>query len=228
MATKLPLGNCSPVATLDLLLQQSDFVTLHVPETQQTRGMFGQAQIRRMKMGAYLLNNARGSVVDIPALAEALKDGHLGGAAVDVYPEEPEANSSEGFKTALQGLPNTILTPHIGGSTLEAQEAIGREVATSLTRFARTGATTGSVNFPAVEMGLTPGTFRLINVHHNVPGVLRDVNKLVSDQSANIHAQLLSTNSDIGYLLMDLDNNVTEAVVEQMKKLSTTISARAI
>jgi D-3-phosphoglycerate dehydrogenase len=228
VATKLPLGNCSPVASLDLLLQQSDFVTLHVPETAQTKGMFGQTQIRRMKLGAFLLNNARGSVVDIEALAAGIKDGHLGGAAVDVYPEEPEANSSEGFTSPLQGLPNMILTPHIGGSTLEAQEAIGREVATSLTRFARTGTTTGSVNFPSVEMGLTPGTFRLVNVHHNVPGVLRDVNKLVSDQSANIHAQVLSTNSDIGYLVMDLDNNVTDAVVEAMKKLPTTIVARAI
>ena len=228
VATKLPLGNCSPVASLELLLQQSDFVTLHVPETPQTKGMFGQAQIRRMKLGAYLLNNARGTVVDIDALAAALKDGHLGGAAVDVYPEEPVANSSEGFKTPLQGLGNVILTPHIGGSTLEAQEAIGREVATSLTRFARSGATTGTVNFPIVELPLTPGTFRLVNVHHNVPGVLRDVNKLVSDQSANIHAQMLSTNSDIGYLIMDLDNNVTEAVVEAMRKLPTTIVARAI
>ena len=121
-----------------------------------------------------------------------------------------------------------ILTPHIGGSTLEAQEAIGREVATSLTRFARSGATTGSVNFPSVELGLTRGTFRLVNVHHNVPGVLRDVNKTVADQSANIHAQVLSTNSDIGYLVMDLDNNVTEAVCEAMKKLPTTIVARAL
>ncbi len=228
VATKLPLGNCSPVRSLELLLQQSDFVTLHVPETAQTRGMFGQTQLRLMKKGSFLLNNARGTVVDIAALAAALKDGHLGGAAVDVYPEEPEANSSEGFTSPLQGLPNTILTPHIGGSTLEAQEAIGREVATSLTRFARSGATIGSVNFPTVELPLTPGTFRLVNVHHNVPGVLRDVNKLVSDQSANIHAQVLSTNSDIGYLVMDLDNNVTSAVVEAMKKLPTTIVARAI
>ncbi len=228
VATKLPLGNCSPVSSLDLLLQQSDFVTLHVPETAQTKGMFGEAQIRRMKLGSFLLNNARGTVVDIDALAAAMKDGHLGGAAVDVYPDEPEANSAEGFKTPLQGLSNMILTPHIGGSTLEAQEAIGREVATSLTRFARTGTTISSVNFPAVEMALTAGTYRLINVHHNVPGVLRDVNKLVSDQSANIHAQVLSTNSDIGYLVMDLDNNVTDAVVEAMKQLSTTIVARAI
>ncbi len=228
VATKLPLGNCSPVATLDQLLQMSDFVTLHVPETAQTKGMIGEAQLKRMKLGAYLLNNARGTVVDIDALAAALKAGHVGGAAVDVYPDEPEANSSEGFQSPLQGMPNTILTPHIGGSTLEAQEAIGREVATSLTKFARSGTTLGSVNFPGVELLRTGGTHRLVNVHHNVPGVLRDVNKLVSDQNANIHAQVLSTNADIGYLVMDLDNPVNEEVVDAMRKLSSTIVARAI
>ena len=228
VATKLPLGNCQPAATLEALLQQSDFVTVHVPETPQTKGMMNQAMLMQMKPGAFLINNARGTVVEIPALVEALKAGHLGGAAVDVYPEEPEANSAQGFTTPLQGLKNVILTPHIGGSTLEAQEAIGREVATSLTRFARTGATTGSVNFPPVELAVTPGTFRLVNVHHNVPGVLRDVNKIVSDESANIHAQVLSTNADIGYLVMDLDNNVTEAVCAGMKKLSTTIVARTL
>jgi D-3-phosphoglycerate dehydrogenase len=226
--TKLPLGNCQPSPTLEALLHQSDFVTLHVPETPQTKGMIGAPQLSQMKPGSFLINNARGTVVDLPALVEALKRGHLGGAAVDVYPEEPEANSAKGFSTPLQGLKNVILTPHIGGSTLEAQEAIGREVATSLTRFAHTGATTGSVNFPAVELPPTPGTFRLVNVHHNVPGVLRDVNKIVSDQSANIHAQVLSTNSDIGYLVMDLDNNVTREVTEAMRKLPTTIVARAL
>jgi D-3-phosphoglycerate dehydrogenase len=228
VTTKLPLGNCQPVPTLDALLQQADFVTLHVPETAHTRGMFGAAQLAQMKPGSFLINNARGTVVDIPSLVEALKSGRLGGAAIDVYPEEPEANSAEGFATPLQGLKNVILTPHIGGSTLEAQEAIGREVATSLTRFARSGATTGSVNFPAVELGFTPGTWRLVNVHHNVPGVLRDVNKIVSDHSANIHSQVLSTNSDIGYLVMDLDNNVTEAVCAGMRKLPTTIVARSL
>ncbi len=228
VGTKLPLGNCQPVATLEALLQQADFVTVHVPETAQTRGMFNAAQLKQMKPGAFLINNARGTVVEIPALVDALKSGHLGGAAVDVYPEEPEANSAEGFKTPLQGLKNVILTPHIGGSTLEAQEAIGREVATTLTRFARSGATSGSVNFPSVELAPTPGTFRLVNVHHNVPGVLRDVNKIVSDESANIHAQVLSTNADIGYLVMDLDNNVAEAVCAGMNKLTTTIVARVL
>jgi D-3-phosphoglycerate dehydrogenase len=228
VATKLPLGNCQPVPTLEGLLEQSDFVTVHVPETQQTKGMFGEPQLKAMKAGAFLINNARGTVVQIPALVDALKSGHLGGAAVDVYPEEPEANSANGFTTPLQGLKNVILTPHIGGSTLEAQEAIGREVATSLTRFARSGATTGAVNFPAVELQPTPGTFRLVNVHQNVPGVLRDVNKIVGDESANIHAQVLSTNADIGYLVMDLDSNASMGVVEAMKKLSTTIVARTL
>ncbi len=228
IAAKLPLGNSQPVRTLDLLLEQSDFVTFHVPETPQTKGMMGEAQIAKMKKGACLINASRGTVVDLEALAKALKDKRIDGAAVDVYPEEPEANNAEGFKTPLQGLTNVIMTPHIGGSTLEAQEAIGREVSASLARFAHSGATTGSVNFPMVELAPTPGTYRLINVHHNVPGVLRDVNKIVSDRNANIHAQVLSTNADIGYLVMDLDSNVANEVVSDMKKLPTTISARTV
>ena len=228
IAAKLPLGNSQPVRTLDALLEQSDFVTFHVPETPQTKGMMGEAQIARMKKGACLINASRGTVVDLDALAKALKDKRIDGAAVDVYPEEPEANTAEGFKSPLQGLTNVIMTPHIGGSTLEAQEAIGREVSSTLARFGHAGATTGSVNFPAVELAPTPGTYRLINVHHNVPGVLRDVNKIVSDRNANIHAQVLSTNADIGYLVMDLDSDVAGEVVADMKKLPTTISARTV
>jgi D-3-phosphoglycerate dehydrogenase / 2-oxoglutarate reductase len=228
VAQKLPLGNCRPVPSLDALLEESDFVTLHVPETPQTRNMIGAAQIKRMKPGACLLNDARGSVVDIAALVDGLKSGRVGGAALDVFPEEPEANELDGFQTELQGLPNVILTPHIGGSTVEAQEAIGREVAASLTRFVKTGATTSSVNFPHVELAQIPGTHRVINVHQNVPGVMRDVNKIVGDQGANIHAQVLSTAGDIGYLVMDLDNPVSTAVADAMKKLPTTIHARAV
>jgi D-3-phosphoglycerate dehydrogenase len=190
--------------------------------------MINAAQLARMKPGACLLNDARGSVVDVPALVAALKSGHIGGAALDVFPEEPEANEFEGFESELRGLPNVILTPHIGGSTVEAQEAIGREVAASLTRFVKTGATTASVNFPPVELGQSLGTHRLINVHQNVPGVMRDVNKIVSDQGANIHAQVLSTAGDIGYLVMDLDNPVAGAVAAAMRALPTTINARAV
>ena len=228
VTAKLPFGNSRSEPTLEALLGQSDFVTLHVPETAQTRGMIGHQQLAQMKKGACLLNLSRGTVVDLEALAAALSSGHLAGAAADVYPEEPEGNSSEGFKTPLQGLKNVILTPHIGGSTLEAQEAIGREVATSLISYVRGGATTGSVNFPNVELAATPGLHRVVHVHQNVPGVLRDVNRIVSDAHANILAQVLSTNADIGYLIMDLDKPVGGAIVDAMQKLPTTLKARAL
>ena len=180
-----------------------------------------------MKKGACLINASRGSVVDIPALARALKSKHLGGAAVDVYPEEPETNS-DGFVTELQGLPNVVLTPHIGGSTEEAQASIGKEVATSLIKFVRTGATTGAVNFPQVEAPLIPGTHRILNVHRNIPGVLRDINRIVSDMNANIHAQVLSTDSNIGYLVMDLDQDVSAQVCDAIAGLNTDIKTRIV
>lgn len=228
IAAKLPLSNNQPSPALESLLAQSDFVTLHVPETPQTKGMIGAAQLAAMKKGACLINASRGTVVDIDALADAIKREHVRGAAIDVYPEEPESNDAKGFKTPLQGLPNVILTPHIGGSTLEAQENIGREVSGTLSRFASQGSTAGSVNLPQVELAPTPGTWRLAHVHQNVPGVLRDVNRVVGDVGANIHAQLLSTTADLGYLLMDLDANLTEQVVEGLKKLPTTIQARVV
>jgi D-3-phosphoglycerate dehydrogenase len=227
-SAKLPLGNSAPLKSLDALLEQSDFVTLHVPETPHTRGMIGAAQLARMKKGACLINASRGTVVDLEALARAIQEKHLDGAAVDVYPEEPESSNAEGFETPLRGLPNVIMTPHIGGSTLEAQEAIGREVSASLARFAQTGATVSSVNFPPVDLARTPNTWRLINVHQNVPGVMRDLNRLVSDRNANIHAQVLSTNAAIGYLIMDLDSDVAAHVVEDMRRLPTSISARTV
>lgn len=228
VATKLPLSNNAPCKTLEDLLKVSDFVTLHVPETPQTKGMMGRAQLEVMKKDACLINASRGTVVDLEALSELIKKGHLGGAAVDVYPDEPEGNEAKGFVTPLQHVPNVILTPHIGGSTLEAQEAIGREVATSLVKYVELGASAGSVNFPHVELAPSSGTYRLIHVHQNVPGVLRDVNRLIGDAEANIHAQLLSTNPDIGYLVMDLDNGVTGQVTEALLKLTTTIKARAL
>jgi D-3-phosphoglycerate dehydrogenase len=227
-SAKLPLGNSAPVKSLEALLEQSDFVTLHVPETPHTKGMIGAAQLARMKKGACLINASRGTVVDLEALAQAIKEKRVDGAAVDVYPEEPEASNAEGFETPLRGLPNIIMTPHIGGSTLEAQEAIGREVSASLAHFAQTGTTVGSVNFPPVDLARTPDTWRLINVHQNVPGVMRDLNRLVSDRNANIHAQVLSTNATIGYLIMDLDSDVAAHVVEDMRRLPTSISARTV
>jgi len=227
VATRLPMGNNRPVDTLEALLETSDFVTRHVPETPQTRGMMGPDQIARMKNGAFLLNASRGTVVDIDALADALSDGRLGGAAIDVFPEEPEGNGP-GFVSRLQGLRNVILTPHIGGSTAEAQASIGREVATSLVKFLDYGTTTGAVNFPNVELAPSPGTHRIVNVHRNVPGVLRDINRIVSDLGANIHAQILGTDAGVGYLVMDLERDVSSTVRAAMSALSTDIRTRCI
>ena len=225
--SKLPMGNNQATDSLGALLEQSDFVTLHVPETPQTKEMIGAAELAKMKPGAYLLNASRGKVVQIGALAEAIRSKHLAGAAIDVYPEEPESNS-DGFMTELRDLPNVILTPHIGGSTVEAQAAIGREVATSLIKYVNGGATTGAVNFPPAELPQLPGTHRILNVHRNVPGVLRDINRLVSDLEANIRAQVLATDPDIGYLIMDLEKDVSDHVKEQIAALNTNIKTRIL
>jgi D-3-phosphoglycerate dehydrogenase len=227
IATKLPMGNNRALPKLEDVLAAADFVTLHVPETPQTKNMIGAAELAAMRRGACLLNASRGTVVDIEALAAAIGSGQIGGAAVDVYPSEPESNSS-GFASPLRGLPNVILTPHIGGSTEEAQEAIGREVSTSLIRFINTGATTASVNFPQIEVPLTKGTHRILNVHQNVPGVLRDINKIVSDRHANIRAQVLATDANIGYLVMDLDHDVSGDVKKAVGDLPTSIKTRIL
>jgi D-3-phosphoglycerate dehydrogenase len=227
VAAKLPMGNNRSTKTLDALLAEADFVTLHVPETPQTRNMIGARELAAMKAGSYLLNASRGTVVDIPALAAALKSGHLAGAAIDVFPEEPETNS-DGFRTPLQGLDNVVLTPHIGGSTAEAQEAIGREVGAALVKYVNAGVTTGAVSFPQVDLPPTPGKHRILNVHKNVPGVLRDINNAVSELGANIAAQVLATDPDIGYLVMDLDQNVSNDVRKAMAALPTSIKTRIL
>ena len=227
IAARLPMGNNRAVPTLEALLEASDFVSLHVPETPQTREMIGAAQLAAMRPGSYLLNASRGTVVVIDALADALRRGHLDGAAVDVYPDEPEGNS-DGFASALRGLPNVVLTPHIGGSTEEAQEAIGREVATALIKYVNTGATTGAVNFPEIELPQARGTHRILNVHRNVPGVMRDVNRIISDKGANIHAQILATDPQIGYLIVDLDQDVSHAVKDAVSALDTNIKTRIL
>lgn len=227
IATKLPMGNNRALPTLGALLEESHFVSLHVPATPETRDMIGAAEFAQMRPGSYLLNASRGSVVVIPALAEALKSGHLAGAAIDVYPDEPETNSP-GFRSELQNLANVLLTPHIGGSTEEAQESIGREVSLSLNQFAITGATTGAVNFPRVELPPLKNTHRILNVHRNVPGVLRDVNRIVSDVNANIDSQILSTDAQIGYLIMDLAQDVSAEVSRRIAALSTNIRTRVL
>ena len=225
--TRLPLGNTRPVDSLEQLLRISDFVTLHVPATAQTHMMIGPEQLAMMKQGSYLLNLSRGTVVDLPALADALRRKVLAGAAVDVYPQEPAANGP-GFQTELQGLQNVILTPHVGGSTVEAQANIGREVAHALVKFINNGTTTGAVNFPQVELPTAPGTHRILNVHKNVPGVLRDINRIVSDLHANIERQYLSTDANIGYLVMDLGADVSQDVRKAVSALDANIRTRIL
>jgi D-3-phosphoglycerate dehydrogenase len=227
VATKLPMGNNRSVPSLRDLLSASDFVSLHVPETPQTKEMIGADELAAMKPGSYLLNASRGTVVTIEALADAIKRGHIAGAAVDVFPWEPETNEQR-FESPLVGLPNVLLTPHIGGSTSEAQEAIGREVAASLLKFVNMGASTGAVNFPQVELAQTKDSHRILNVHKNVPGVLRDVNRIVSELNANIRAQLLATDANIGYLIMDLDQDVSGQVRKAIAQLGTSIKTRIL
>jgi D-3-phosphoglycerate dehydrogenase len=227
VASKLAMGNNRPCASLGELLGAADFVTLHVPATPQTKEMIGARELAAMRQGSCLLNASRGSVVVLPALAEALRGGHLSGAALDVYPEEPESDG-EGFVTPLRGLPNVILTPHVAGSTGEAQAAIGREVAASLIKFMNAGATTGAVNFPQVELPPVAGPHRILNAHRNVPGVLRDINRIVSERNANIRSQVLATDPGIGYLIMDLDQDVSDEVKAAIAALETSIKTRIL
>ena len=227
IVSKLPLGNAKRCNSLDELLAESDFIALHVPATPQTHRMISQPQLKMMKPGSYLINASRGTVVDIPALAEALKNGHLAGAAIDVYPEEPESNT-DSFKTELQGLKNVILTPHIGGATEEAQANIGREVPISLIHFVNAGSTLGSVNFPQVDMPPTEKSHRILNIHRNVPGVLREINRIVSDLGANIRAQELATDAGIGYLVMDTDQELSSEVKTAIEGLKTSIKTRIL
>jgi len=225
---KLPLGNAHAVDHLHDLLAQSDFVSLHVPETPLTPGLIGPKEIAAMKKGSYLINASRGSVVDIESLVSSLKSGHLQGAAIDVFPMEP-ANNQEKFESPLQGLPNVILTPHIGGSTEEAQESIGKEVSHSLVEYLLKGMTLGAVNFPQLEIPpLREEAIRILNIHENVPGVLGKINSLVSQSGANIRAQYLSTDSEIGYLVMDLEVNDGQHLCDEIQNLSTSIKSRVI
>jgi D-3-phosphoglycerate dehydrogenase / 2-oxoglutarate reductase len=224
---QLPMGNNKALGELDELLASSDFVTLHVPETEETKNLMSEARIAKMKKGASLLNLARGTVVDIPALAAALKSGALAGAAIDVFPSEPAGNGP-GFKSELIGLRNVILTPHIGGSTEEAQYNIGLEVGGRLLDFLNAGMTTGAVNFPQVSQPLLAGRHRILNVHHNVPGVLTAINGIVSSTKANVSAQVLATDPILGYLVMDLDRGLSDEVKDQVKSLSTSIRTRIL
>jgi D-3-phosphoglycerate dehydrogenase / 2-oxoglutarate reductase len=226
---KLPLGNARPVTKLASLLAESDVVTLHVPETPATKNMIGRPQLTQMKAGAHLINAARGTVVDVEALAQALKSGHLAGAAIDVFPAEPKSNDEE-FISPLRGLENAILTPHIGGSTVEAQANIGLEVADKLIRYSNNGSTVTAVNFPEVALPEHPGTgkCRLLHVHRNVPGVLAHINEKFGRRGVNISAQFLQTNEHIGYLVMDVDASASEVAIDELQTVTGTIRARLL
>jgi len=224
---QLPMGNNRPLAELDELLASSDYVTLHVPETDDTKNLMSAERIAKLKKGSCLLNLARGTVVDIPALAKALKSGQLSGAAIDVFPSEPQGNGP-GFQSELVGVRNVILTPHIGGSTEEAQYNIGLEVGGRLLDFLNSGMSTGAVNFPQVGQPLLAGKHRILNTHRNVPGVLAAINSIVSSTKANVAAQVLATDPVVGYLVMDLDRTVSDEVKQQVQALDTSIRTRIL
>jgi D-3-phosphoglycerate dehydrogenase / 2-oxoglutarate reductase len=226
---KLRHGNTEPTETLHELLAQSDVVTLHVPETPATHGMIGAAEIASMKKGAYLINNSRGTVVDLDALAAALRAGNLRGAAIDVFPKEPSSNA-ERFVSPLQGLNNVILTPHVGGSTEEAQERIGGEVARKLVDYSDSGSTMGAVNFPQVQLPARPVGTRFIQVQRNLPGMLGKLNDVLARHAVNIAAQYYETHNDIGYVVLDVDASTADSqrVLADIRALEGTIRARLL
>ncbi len=229
LTDKLRHGNTEPIDALYDLLAISDIVSMHVPETPQTFNMIGEEQFRTMKKGAYFINNARGTVADLDALARALKDGHLAGAAIDVFPKEPKSNA-EKFVSPLQGLPNVILTPHIGGSTEEAQERIGAEVARKLVDYSDIGSTAGAVNFPQVQLPPRPNGTRFIHVHENRPGMLNKLNNLISDRGLNIGSEYLQTEGEVGYVVIEADGagDFADEILEAMRAIPGTIRARLL
>lgn len=227
VVTKLPLGNAEQVRSLNELLGQADIVSLHVPELPSTKNMFGAEQIAAMKPGAILINASRGSVVDIDALAAALDSGQVAGTAIDVFPVEPRSNDEE-FTSPLRQFDNAILTPHVGGSTQEAQANIGTEVAEKLVKYSDNGTTISSVNFPEVALPSHAGTHRLLHVHQNIPGILSAINGVFSDNNINICSQFLQTNERIGYVVVDIDAEYSEIALDELRKIDGTIRARVL
>lgn len=230
--TKLPLGNASQSPSLEALLAESDVVSLHVPETPQTQNMIGAEQFSAMKTGAIFINASRGTVVDIDALAQALTDKKVAGAAIDVFPVEPKGNDDE-FVSSLRGFDNVILTPHIGGSTKEAQENIGLEVASKLAKYSDNGSSLSAVNFPEVSLpehtlpGET-GTSRLLHIHRNQPGVLTNINQAFAKNNINIAAQYLQTDDQIGYVVIDIESSDSAQALKALKAIDGTIKARVL
>ncbi len=225
--TKLPLSNATQVKSLNELLAQSDIISLHVPETDATQDMMSEEQFSIMKQGAIFINAARGTVVNIDDLAKVLKSGHLAGAAIDVFPTEPKSNAEE-FISPLRGIDNVILTPHIGGSTEEAQENIGLEVATKLVRYSDTGATLSAKNFPEVSLPEYNSRSRLLHIHENKPGIMTQINESFAQHNINIAAQYLQTNNAIGYVVIDIDSKDREAGLKQLKAIDGTIRTRVL
>lgn len=224
---KLNLGNARQIDDLDELLAMADVVTLHVPATRATAGMMNGERLARMKERAVLINASRGNVVDIPALAGRISEGRLLGAAIDVFPEEPKSNN-ETFVSELRGLPNVILTPHIGGSTQEAQENIGREVAEKLVRYSDNGSTLSAVNFPEVALPEHPGQHRLLHIHRNIPGILTAINQALSAADVNVAGQYLQTKDEVGYVVIDIEADYSQDVRRALKAVDGTIRTRVL
>jgi D-3-phosphoglycerate dehydrogenase len=227
VVSKLPLGNASQVASLSELLSKSDIVSLHVPETGSTKNMISQKELAQIKKDAILLNASRGTVIDIDALAAALESKHLAGAAIDVFPVEPRSNDEE-FISPLRQFDNVILTPHIGGSTMEAQENIGLEVAEKMARFSDNGTSISSVNFPEVALPSHTDMHRLLHTHRNVPGVMSAINSIFAENNINIRAQYLQTTKDIGYVVIDIDAEYSELALEKLNQVDGTIRCRVL
>lgn len=225
IASKLSLGNASSCKSMDELLKLSDIVTLHVPGTNETKNLMNHSRLKKMKKGAILINLSRGDVMDIKAVKEAILSKQLGGLCADVFPEEPQSNKDT-FSSPLQNLPNVILTPHIGGSTIEAQEAIGIDVAEKLISFTETGTSSGSLTVPQISLPLLNDSHRILHIHHNVPGVLSQVNGVLSKMKVNIVGQYLQTNREIGYVVLDIDKKSSSKVMNELKKVTHTIRTR--
>jgi D-3-phosphoglycerate dehydrogenase len=223
--SKLSLGNATPCRSMDELLKNSDIVSLHVPGNSETKNLINASRIKKMKKGAILINLSRGDVMDVKAVKEAIVSKHIGGLGVDVFPEEPQSNKDI-FSSPLQNLPNVILTPHIGGSTMEAQEAIGLDVAEKLIAFTETGSSNGSLTVPEISLPLLNNAHRILHIHHNVPGVLSQVNGLLSKMKVNILGQYLQTNREIGYVVLDIDKKSSSKAMGELKKVKNTIRTR--
>lgn len=224
---KLSLGKAVPCQSLEELLEISDVVTLHVPETPLTRSMISKQQVALMKKGSLLINASRGSVVDYDAVADALRRGHLIGAAADVFPEEPASNTDP-FRSVLQEFDNVILTPHIGGSTQEAQEKIGTEVTEKLIKYSDNGSTIGAVNFPQISLQSNENKQRFLHIHKNMPGLLNDVNRIFTSRGINIASAYLQTDADIGYVIIDTESDLESNILDELRKIPQTIRARML